>query len=69
MILEQATRTSVQAAEFEQMNVFKATNVMLQFWLRIKQDNWNSNKIIDSRIDEWSLLDPCLIGYIKNSDR
>ena len=51
------------------MNVFKAANVMLQFRLRIKQINCNSNKIIDSRIDDWSLLDPCLIAYTKISVR
>ena len=42
---------------------------MLQYWLRIKQINCNSNKIIDSRIDDWGLLDPCLIAYTKISVR
>ena len=51
------------------MNVFKAANVMLQFWLRIKQINCNSNIIIDSRIDDWGLLDSCLIAYTKISVR
>ena len=42
---------------------------MLQYWLRIKQINCNSNKIIDSKIDDWGLLDPCLIAYMKISVR